>query len=187
MDFDYQQWWSGLTPTLKRDIVSELYYDGRLTMGTEVVAMPEDIDEKIVACTELSLAQLRMGEDSCSFLQPFVNLRKLSLQMAKHLTDISMLANLQNLEAIQLVGCKQVDMSALANLQNLRSLTVTNAILTNIDSLRNLTSLKTLDLTGSSENVGRINLTLTKEYLQEILLDTPNFSELFILTKKIIT
>ncbi|WP_421799125.1 COR domain-containing protein [Haliscomenobacter sp.] len=106
-----------------------------------LVALPKDL-EALILLEELSLYE----NSNLSDLSPLANLQNLtSLSVFKtQVSDLSPLANLQNLTSLYVYNTQVSDLSPLANLQNLTKLYVYNTPISDLSPLANLQNLTTL-------------------------------------------
>ncbi len=93
-------------------------------------------------------------------LEKLTNLQTLLLSYMSNLVDVSALANLTQLEVLELSNTAVSDVSALANLTQLEVLELSNTAVSDVSALANLTQLEVLELNGTAVDVSTLaNLT----------------------------
>ena len=111
------------------------------------------------------------GIEDISGLQYAVNLTVLDLSYNENLKDISALANLTNLEFLDLDSTAVSDIRALSNLTKLWRLDLYCDAITDISVLSNLINLESLQLGGKT--VSDISALYDLEKLERVFFDTP--------------
>ena len=91
-----------------------------------------------------------------NFLRNNKILKTLKLSSCPYISDISPLANLENLKYLDLFGCKFSDLSPLTNLNNISYLNICGCKVTDLKPLANLTNLYYLNL-GANEKLSDIS------------------------------
>ena len=131
---------------------------------TEPICTPSELphEQPLNFCNEDFEKAIReainLADDKPITIEILNNEKKLDLSEKglSNISDISALANLTNLQTLNLSGNSISDIGALANLTNLTELNLSgNKIISDISALRNLTNLQTLNL--SSNNISDIS------------------------------
>ena len=142
---------------------------------TEPICTPSELphEQPLNFCNEDFEKAIReainLADDKPITIEILNNEKKLDLSEKglSNISDISALANLTNLQTLNLSGNSISDIGALANLTNLTELNLSgNKIISDISALRNLTNLQTLNL--SNNNISDIGALANLPNLQTL-------------------
>ena len=129
-------------------------------------------NEKKLDLSEKGLSNI----SDISALANLTNLQTLDLS-GNGISDISALKSLTNLQTLNLSSNNISDISALGNLTNLQTLNLSgNKIISDISALKSLTNLQTLDLSGN--NISDISALESLTNLQTLNLSGNNISDI---------
>ena len=125
---------------------------------TEPICTPSELphEQPLNFCNEDFEKAIReainLADDKPITIEILNNEKKLDLSEKglSNISDISALANLTNLQTLNLSGNSISDISALGNLTNLQTLNWSYNKIIYISTLRNLTNLQTLNLSGNN-------------------------------------
>ena len=152
---------------------------------TEPICTPSELphEQPLNFCNEDFEKAIReainLADDKPITIEILNNEKKLDLSEKglSNISDISALANLTNLQTLNLSGNSISDIGALANLTNLTELNLSgNKIISDISALRNLTNLQTLNL--SNNNISDIGALASLTNLQTLYLSNNNISDI---------
>ena len=152
---------------------------------TEPICTPSELphEQPLNFCNEDFEKAIReainLADDKPITIEILNNEKKLDLSEKglSNISDISALANLTNLQTLNLSGNSISDIGALANLTNLTELNLSgNKIISDISALGNLTNLQTLNL--SNNNISDIGALASLTNLQTLYLSNNNISDI---------
>ena len=151
---------------------------------TEPICTPSELphEQPLNFCNEDFEKAIReainLADDKPITIEILNNEKKLDLSEKglSNISDISALANLTNLQTLNLSGNSISDIGALANLTNLTELNLSGNNISDISALGNLPNLQTLDLSGNGIiSIGELG---SLPNLQTLNLSSNNISDI---------
>ena len=98
---------------------------------------------------ELDFSNLGLNNEDLTELYLFTGVTDLNLSGNKNVTDLTNLANMTQLETLNLSGTGVTDLTSLPNRNGLKDLNLSNTGVTDLSGLNGLTALETLDLSNN--------------------------------------